>query len=112
MFETQLQSYHNLAFTQGLYSLTLAVCLATASASPIIPPLVPGLAAGTTIALTSAGLVTTSAAGVAVNTVPLAGVALAGGAVLAGGAALAVDKILLIEALRNELNKNNANNRG
>ena len=112
MFETQLQSYHHLAFIQGLYSLTLAVCLATASASPIIPPLVPGLAAGTTIALTSAGLVTT-AGGVAVNTVPLAGVALAGGAVLAGGAALAVDKILLIEAIRNELNKqNNANNRG
>ena len=91
---------------QGLYSLTLAVCLATASASPIIPPLVPGLAAGTTIALTSAGLVTT-AGGVAVNTVPLAGVALAGGAVAAAG----VGKILLIGALLNERNKNKANRR-
>ena len=96
---------YNPALVQGLYALTLAVCLTTASAQPILPPLVPGLAPGVTIALTSAGLVTTGAA--FTNTVPLVGVALAGGAVAVG----AFDKALLIKGFIDEVNKNNANSR-
>ena len=72
--------------------MTLAVCLVTASAQPIF---FPGLAAGTTIALGANGLVTTVAGVGAVNTVPLAGVALAGGAVGAAG----IGKLLLIKSL-------------
>ena len=79
---------------QGLYALTLAVCLVSASAQPIIPPFIPGLAAGTTIALTNGAIVTT-AAGAAVNTVPLASAALGGG-ILAG---VGVGKALLIKAI-------------
>ena len=81
---------------QGLYALTLAVCLVTASAQPIFPPLVPGLAAGLTTSIVGGNLVT-NAAGVAaaVNTVPLASAALGGG-IFAG---VGLGKLLLIKAI-------------
>ena len=76
--------------------MTLAVCLVTASAAPSPTFFLP---AGATLSLTSAGLVTTSAAGVVLNTVPLGSILLAKGA-LAG-------KALLLKAILEERAKNN-----
>ena len=87
--------FSNYSAFQGLYALTLAVCLVSASAQPIIPPFIPGLAAGLTTSVVGGSLVTAGAAGAVVNTVPLASAALGGG-ILAG---VGVGKALLIKAI-------------
>ena len=91
---------------QGLYALTLAVCLVTASAQPILPVLPAGVTAAFT---TAGGLVftqTTAAGGVAAGTVlatiPTANLILGKAAI---GATIA-GKALLVKAILDEREKN------